>query len=119
MVPDRAGADTHVAVHIPFPELRQRPGAPEAEEVWLRGTAGEPGYLTGKDAEAAACDAVAEPVVTGHADMRVVDKIIALALAAAGITLDGADAGDDGDEARTLTVRPGAGRHTAVPGRHD
>ena len=56
MVPDRAGADTHVAVHIPFPELRQRPGAPEAEEVWLRGTAGEPGYLTGKDAEAAACE---------------------------------------------------------------
>ena len=99
MVPDRAGADTHVAVHIPFPELRQRPGAPEAEEVWLRGTAGEPGYLTGKDAEAAACDAVAEPVVTGHADMRVVDKIIALALAAAGITLDGADpAGDDDDD---------------------
>ena len=93
MVPDRAGADTHVAVHIPFPELRQRPGAPEAEEVWLRGAAGEPGYLTGKDAEAAACDAVAEPVVTGHADMRVVDKIIGLALAAAGITLDGADAG--------------------------
>ena len=104
MVPDRAGADTHVAVHIPFPELRQRPGAPEAEEVWLRGAAGEPGYLTGKDAEAAACDAVAEPVVTGHADMRVVDKIIALALAAAGITLDGADPGpagdgDDGDDA--------------------
>ena len=102
MVPDRAGADTHVAVHIPFPELRQRPGAPEAEEVWLRGAAGEPGYLTGKDAEAAACDAVAEPVVTGHADMRVVDKIIALALAAAGLTLDGADpdpAGDGDDDA--------------------
>ena len=101
MVPDRAGADTHVAVHIPFPELRQRPGAPEAEEVWLRGAAGEPGYLTGKDAEAAACDAVAEPVVTGHADMRVVDKIIGLALAAAGLTLDGADpdpAGDGDDD---------------------
>jgi len=63
-VPDRAGADTHVAVHIPFPQLRQHPGAAEAEEVWLRGTAGEPGYLLGKDAEAAACDAVAEPVVT-------------------------------------------------------
>ncbi|MGA9830054.1 MAG: DUF222 domain-containing protein, partial [Trebonia sp.] len=88
MVPDRAGADTHVAVHIPFPELRQHPDAPDAEEVWLRGAAAEPGYLTGKDAEAAACDAVAEPVVTGHADMRVVDKIIALALAAAGLTLD-------------------------------
>jgi len=98
MVPDRAGADTHVAVHIPFRELRQRPGAPEQEEVWLRGKAGEPGYLTGKDAEAAACDAVAEPVVTGHADMRVVDKIIALALAAAGITLDGADPEDSGGD---------------------
>jgi hypothetical protein len=98
MVPDRAGADTHVLVHIPFPQLRQRPGAPEAEEVWLRGTAGELGYLTGKDAEAAACDALATPVVTGHADMRVVDKIIAVALAAAGITLDGTDAGPAGDD---------------------
>ena len=98
MVPDRAGADTQVAVHIPFPRLRQHPDAPEQEEVWLRGTAGEPGYLTGKDAEAAACDAVAVPVVTGHADMRVVDKIIALALAAAGITLDGADPGPGGEE---------------------
>jgi hypothetical protein len=37
-------------------------------------------------------------VVTGHADMRVVDKIIGLALAAAGITLDGADP-DPGGEA--------------------
>ena len=122
MVPDRAGADTHVAVHIPFPELRQRPGAPEAEEVWLRGTAGEPGYLTGKDAEAAACDAVAEPVVTGHADMRVVDKIIALALAAAGITLDGADpdpAGDDDDDAGpgpATTVTTRGVSQAAVPG---
>ena len=100
MVPDRAGADTHVAVHIPFPELRQHPDAPEQEEVWLRGTAGEPGYLLGKDAEAAACDARTTPVVTGHADMRVVDKIIALALAAAGITLDGTDAclAGDGDD---------------------
>jgi hypothetical protein len=112
MVPDRAGADTHVAVHIPFPELRQRPGAPEAEEVWLRGTAGEPGYLTGKDAEAAACDAVAEPVVTGHADMRVVDKIIALALAAAGITLDGADS--TRPTMTTLVTRTALARPTAT-----
>src|SRR5580704_17631747 len=97
MVPDRAGADTHVAVHIPLGQLRQHPDAPNAEEVWLRGAAGEPGYMTGKDAEAAACDAVGVPVVTGHADMRVVDKIIALALAAAGITLDGADLDPAGD----------------------
>ena len=123
MVPDRAGADTHVAVHIPFPELRQRPGAPEAEEVWLRGAAGEPGYLTGKDAEAAACDAVAEPVVTGHADMRVVDKIIALALAAAGITLDGADPdpattpATDGPARTTATTTAGTAATAATVSR--
>jgi len=97
MVPDRAGADTHVAVHTPLGQLRQMPGAPELEDAWLRGKAGELGYLTGKDAEAAACDARHTPVVTGHADMRVVDKIIAIALAAAGITLDGTDPADSDD----------------------
>ena len=115
MVPDRAGADTHVAVHIPFPELRQHPDAPDAEEVWLRGAAGEPGYLLGKDAEAAGCDAVAEPVVTGHADMRVVDKIIGLALAAAGITLDGAGpdpAGDGDDDEAGLDGNDGEGHRS-------
>jgi hypothetical protein len=98
MVPDRAGADTHVAVHVPLGQLRQMPGAPELEEAWLRGTAREPGYLLGKDAEAAACDAFAVPVVTAYADMRVVDKIIAVALAAAGITLDSTDPAGDGDD---------------------
>jgi hypothetical protein len=113
MVPDRAGADTHVLVHIPFPQLRQHPDAPDAEEVWLRGAAGEPGYLTGKDAEAAACDAVGVPVVTGHADMRVVDKIIALALAAAGLTLDGADAAPavDGEASDLDGTGPDDGDH--------
>jgi hypothetical protein len=115
MVPDRAGADTHVAVHIPLGQLRDMPGAPELEEAWLRGTAGQPGYLTGKDAEAAACDAVAEPVVTGHADMRVVDKIIALALAAAGITLDCADpdAADSGEDDNAGPEDNGDGGHRA------
>ena len=80
--------------------------------MWLRGAAGEPGYLTGKDAEAAACDAVAEPVVTGHADMRVVDKIIGLALAAAGITLDGDPApGADGEDGDPDGTGPDDGDH--------
>src|SRR5215469_17048807 len=82
MVPDRAGADTQVIAHIPLSQLRQQPGAPELEQAWLNARLGEPGYLTGKDAEAAACDATIVPVVTGHADMTVVDKIIELALAA-------------------------------------
>ena len=86
MIPDRAGADTQVVAHIPISHLREMPGAPELEDAWLRATLGEPGdqgaaYLTGKDAEVAACDALTVPVVTGHGDMTVIDKIIALASA--------------------------------------
>jgi hypothetical protein len=52
----------------------------------VRARLGEPAdpgtaYLTGKNAEVAACDALTVPVVTGHADMTVIDKIIALVLA--------------------------------------
>jgi hypothetical protein len=88
MVPDRAGADTHVAVHIPISQLRDMPGASELEDAWIRGA---PGYLTGKDAEVAACDALTFPVVTGRADMTVIDKIITLALATVGHGHHGAD----------------------------
>ena len=75
-------------------ELRQRPGAPEAEEVWLRGTAwASPVYLTGEDAEAAR-RATRSPSrwSPGTRTCGWWTQIIALALAAAGITLDGADA---------------------------
>uniref|UniRef100_UPI0026052740 DUF222 domain-containing protein n=1 Tax=Trebonia sp. TaxID=2767075 RepID=UPI0026052740 len=82
MVPDRAGADTQVIAHIPFPWLRSQPGASAIEEAWLGARAGQAGYLTGAGAETAACDAMIVPVVTGHADMTVIDQIIELALAA-------------------------------------
>ena len=65
LVPDRAGADTQVIAHIPLSQLRQLPGAADLEDAWLRARLGEDGYLTGKDAEAAACDALTVPVVTG------------------------------------------------------
>jgi hypothetical protein len=86
LVPDRAGADTQVIAHIPISQLRQMPGAADLEDAWLRARLGEHGgagaaYLTGKDAEVAACDALTVPVVTGHGDMTVIDKIIALASA--------------------------------------
>ena len=86
LVPDRAGADTQVIAHIPISQLRQMPGAADLEDAWLRARLGEgadpaTAYLTGKDAEIAACDALTVPVVTGHADMSVIDKIITLASA--------------------------------------
>ena len=83
MVPDRAGADTQTIVHIPLSQLRDLPGASELEDAFLRAKLGEPGYLAGKDAEVAACDSMTVPVVTGHADMTVIDKIIDLVLAGA------------------------------------
>jgi hypothetical protein len=68
-------------VHIPLSGLRQLPGAGDLEDDWLRARLGqaEPGYLDGKDAEAAGCDALTVPVVTGRADLRVIGKLIALA----------------------------------------
>ena len=82
LVPDRAGADTQVIAHIPLSQLREMPGAGDLEDAWIRARLGEDGYLTGKDAEAAACDAQSVPVVTATMDPPVVDKMISLAQAA-------------------------------------
>jgi Domain of unknown function (DUF222) len=84
LLPDRAGADTQAVVHVPLGDLRQLPGAAGLEDEWLRARLGQagPGYLDGKDAEVAACDALTVPVVTGRPDLAVIDQIIALARAA-------------------------------------
>jgi len=79
LVPDRSGCDTQVIAHIPLSQLRQLPGAQDLEDAWIRARLGEDGYLTGKDAEAAACDAQSVPVVTGTMDDTVIDKMINLA----------------------------------------
>ncbi len=86
LVPDRAGADTQVIAHIPLSQLRQLPGARDIEDAWIRARLGEDGYLAGKDAEAAACDAQTVPVVTGTMDPDVIDQIIDLARTAAQAT---------------------------------
>jgi hypothetical protein len=66
MVPGRKGADTKVEAVVSLSQLLDLPGASAIEEAWLAGMAGEHGYLTGKDAEVIACDALIVPVVTGH-----------------------------------------------------
>jgi hypothetical protein len=83
LVPQRSGADTQAVVHIPLSQLRQLPGAPELEDAWLRARAGEDDCLLGPGAVTAACDAQTVPVVTGTVSPDVVDKMIALARAAA------------------------------------
>jgi hypothetical protein len=84
LVPDRAGADTQVIAHIPLSQLREMPGASALEGAWIRALLGEDGCLTGKDAGAAACDALTVPVVTGVVDLGVIDEMIGLSLAAFG-----------------------------------
>ena len=96
-MPDRAGADTQVIAHIPLSQLRQLPGARDLEDAWIRAFLGQDGYLTGKDAEAAACDAQTVPVVTGTMDPAVIDQMIDLARTAA--------------EAEARGRRGGGGRH--------
>jgi len=65
MVPGRAGTDTRVDVHIALADLRAMDGASVLEEAWLAARAGQHGYLSGKDAETIACDALIVPIVTG------------------------------------------------------
>ena len=78
MIPDRAGADTRVDVTIPLRDLLQMDGASVVEDTWLRARAGEHGYLTGRDAEAIACDALIVPVVTGSPDWDLITEMITL-----------------------------------------
>jgi Domain of unknown function (DUF222) len=103
LVPDRAGADTQVIAHISLRDLRAMGGAPGLEEAWIRAVLGEGGYLTGADAEAAACDAMIVPLVTGTMDATALDKMIDLVLGAFGHH-GPPDPGADG------AARPGADR---------
>ncbi|HMD24768.1 MAG TPA: DUF222 domain-containing protein, partial [Streptosporangiaceae bacterium] len=78
MVPDRAGADTRVDVTIPLSDLLEMDRASVVEDTWLRARAGQHGYLTGRDAEAAACDALIVPIVTGAPDWDLITEMITL-----------------------------------------
>ena len=101
LTPDRAGADTQVIAHIPLSQLRDMPGARDLEDAWLRARLGEDGYLTGKDAETAACDAQTVPVVTGHPDMDIIDKMTGLARTGA----EAAGTSETADPAAALATR--------------
>jgi hypothetical protein len=111
LVPDRAGADTQVVAHIPLSQLRQMPGAQDLEDAWIRARLGEDGYLTGKDAEAAACGAQTVPVVTGTMDDTGIDKMIALARTAAEASTPDHDNSTAGQERqRSCPLSPEAWR---------
>jgi hypothetical protein len=53
-------------------------GASVIEDTWLRARAGEHGYLSGRDAEAIACDALIVPLVTGSPDWALISEMTTL-----------------------------------------
>ena len=104
MIPGRDGQPPHLTVHIDLNDLRRQPGGSVLERAWTpaRAAAG-PGsaYLTGPAAEAAACDAVLTPMVTGQIDWQVLDQLTTVWLTAHG---------------HAQTGRPAGGRE--APGQH-
>jgi Domain of unknown function (DUF222) len=85
LLPDRGGQATQAQVHITLAQLREMPGASEAEAAWRAVAARQHGWLTGAEADAAACDATLAPIVTGHVDPAALDRLTAAFLARHGL----------------------------------
>src|SRR5450755_1572480 len=69
-LPDRAGQPTQIQLHMTLDQLRGLDGAAGAEAAWAaRGPAAAPG---------SDCDASIVPVVSGHVDPAVLDRLAAL-----------------------------------------
>jgi len=82
--PGRAGQPTHVQLHLTLDQLRNQPGAREAESAWRAGQAtgdGQPGWLSGRAARGYACDAAITPLVTGHLNPAALDALTGAFLA--------------------------------------
>ena len=75
LLPESAGQATMAQVLISFADLRCLPGSSALEREWIAARAGQPGWLTGIGAEAAACDAQIAPVVTGTVDWQAADAM--------------------------------------------
>jgi Domain of unknown function (DUF222)/HNH endonuclease len=86
-LPDRAGQPTQVQLHLTLGQLRDLAGADEAEAAWRSAAAaraaaeGQPGWLTGRAAQAYACDAAITPIVTGTIDSAALAALAAELLA--------------------------------------
>jgi hypothetical protein len=85
LLPGRARQPAQVYLHMTLSQLRQAPGASQAEAAWAVARASQPGWLTGTEADAAACDARLAPVVTGSVDWLALDRMTAIYLAMHGL----------------------------------
>ena len=112
MVPGRAGQPTQALVHITLAQLRNLPGASEAEAAWRAAAAARGhGWLSGPDADAAGCDATVAPVVTGHVDPAALDRLTEAFLA-----LHGHGGGPVGQRGSPVRQESGPGGKQGGPG---
>ena len=87
LIPGRDGQPAHLTVHIDLNDLRGGSAGSVLERSWTPAKAAAgPGsvYLTGPAAEAAACDAVLTPMVTGQIDWAALDQLTTVWLTAHG-----------------------------------
>ena len=99
LLPGRAGQPVQAQVHITLAQLRDLPGASQAEAAWRAAAARQHGWLTVAEADAAACDATITPVVTGHVDPAALDRLVAAFLTGHGLAGNPAQTTDPADPA--------------------
>lgn len=104
-LPDRAGQPTQIQLHMTLDQLRGLPGAAGAEAAWAaRGPAAAPG---------SDCDASIIPIVSGHVDPAVLDRL-ATALRGESASQPGGSWRSSGSAASPDS--PSSLRFPAVPG---
>src|SRR5690349_4277671 len=111
MLPGRAGQPAQIQVHMTLSQLRGTYGSSTAESAWMAARTAQCGWLTGPEADAAACDATIVPVVTGHPDPATLDELTDMFLT----PQPGADQQGAGRQgmARSSGDHPPGGRPTA------
>ena len=119
MLPGHDSQPAQLTVHVDLADLRGLAGASGLEAGWstARAAAAQiPGsvYLTGPDADAAACDAALTPMVSGHLDGTVLDHLTSLYLQhTSHHDSPGADPGQDADQGRGQDTAAEAARDDA------
>ena len=118
LIPGRDGQPPHLTVHIDLNDLRGGSAGSVLERSWTPAMAAAgPGsvYLTGPAAEAAACDAVLTPMVTGQIDWAALDQLTTVWLTAHGHGHTGSPPHDHPDGPAEDQADSQPGDHTDGP----
>jgi hypothetical protein len=132
VLPERAGAPAKVWVHIPLAQLRGTEAGSLLEQQWAAQAAAEwaghraatsvtggdgSAWLDGDAGRGIACDACLVPVVTGHVDPGVLERLVALCVELADHGHGRCQPAAGAPEPGTGTAEPGTGAQgSGTPG---